>query len=108
MNDLSQKINQVLSDPEQMSKIMEMAKQFGGSEQSESQPQPAPQPLPIAPEQLQKIISLMNHSGGKEESLLKALEPFLSADKAHKMAKAVQAAKMSKIISQAFKQQHAD
>lgn len=106
MDDFSEKINQVLSDPEQMSKIMEMAKQLGGNTPQEV-PQ-MPQELPVAPEQLQRILSLINTSGGKEESLLSALNPFLSPEKSRKMAKAVRAAKMSKIISQALNRTHSE
>lgn len=107
MDDFSEKINQVLSDPEQMARIMELAKQFGGAEQHSAPPtQQAPPSIPIAPEQIQRILSLLNTAGGKEESLLRALGPFLSAEKSQKMSKAVQAARMSKIISQVLKERN--
>lgn len=104
MDDFSEKINQVLSDPGQMAKIMELAKQF--SADTASDVPPMPQDFAVAPEQLQRILSLLNTSGGKEECLLNALDPFLSPEKSRKMAKAVRAARMSKIISQALHDQH--
>lgn len=104
MEDLSEKLNQVMNDPEQMSRIMELAKQLGGSMPSSEAP---PASLPVAPEQIQRILSLVNCAGGKEEALLRALGPFLSPEKAQKLFKAVQAARMSKIITQVLHEQRA-
>lgn len=100
MDDLSEKLNQVLSDPVQMSKIMEMAAQLGGTA-----PEAPKEQFSVAPEQLQRMISLLGSSGGKEECLLKALTPFLTPEKAQKMARAVHAAKLSKIITRVLQEQ---
>ena len=104
MEDLTEKLNQVLNDPAQMSQIFELAKQLGGSVPQTQEP---PTSLPVAPEQLQRILSMIGSAGGKEEALLRALGPFLSPKKAQKLSKAVQAARMSKIITQVLHEQRA-
>lgn len=103
MEDISEKLNQILSDPEQMSQIAALAQNLGSSP-----PQAEGNTLPfhIPPEQLQRVFSLLNKADGKEESLLKALRPFLSGEKAQKMSRAVQAARLSRIISQVLNEQH--
>lgn len=104
MEDLTEKLNQVLNDPAQMSQIFELAKQLGGTA---PQPEEPSATLPVAPEQLQRILSMLNCAGGKEEELLRALGPFLSPEKAQKLSKAVQAARMSKIITRVLHEQRA-
>ena len=100
MDDLSENLNQILSDPVQMSKIMELASQLGGTAQEGPKER-----FSVAPEQLQRIISLLGRGDGKEECLLKALTPFLTPEKAQKMARAVKAAKLSKIITGVLQEQ---
>lgn len=103
MEDISEKLNQILSDPQQMSQIMELAQQLGGTVQPSTPSAPAA--LPVNPEQLQKILSMLNSAGNKEDALLCALQPYLSPEKADKLRRAVTAAKLSKIITLALQEQ---
>lgn len=103
MDDLSEKLNQVLSDPEQMAKIMELAGKLGASPPSDN-PSSSDIPFSAAPEQIGRIMSMLG-SSGKEEGLLRALRPYLPPEKADKMARAVRYAKLSKIISKVLQEQ---
>lgn len=100
MDDFSEKVNQILSDPAQMAKVMEMAAKLGGTQEAPKET------FSVAPEQLQRMISLLGSSDGKEECLLRALMPFLTPEKAQKMTRAVHAAKLSKIITRVLQEQH--
>lgn len=101
MDDLSEKLNQVLNDPDQMAKIMELAGKLGGT--------PSPDAPPLSetmfePEQISKVLSMMNHCSN-EEGLLKALRPYLPPEKAEKMSRAIRYAKLSKIVSRVLQEQ---
>lgn len=101
MDEFSEKINQVLSDPEQMAKIMELAGKLGGDVPKEKPPAPE---MPFQEEQIGRIMTMLSHCGS-EDGLLKALRPYLPPEKAEKMSRAVRYAKLSKIISQVLQEQ---
>lgn len=102
MDDLSEKLNQVLNDPAQMAKIMELAGKLGVQSPLEASPPDAP--FPAAPEQIGKIMSMLSCTGN-EEGLLRALRPYLPPEKAEKMSRAIRYARLSKIISQVLQEQ---
>ncbi len=101
MDDLTDKLNQVLADPEQMARIMEMAKKLGCSEQ---QCEAADLPFSFPSEQLGKIMSMFG-SSGNEDGLINALRPYLPPEKAKKMSRAFRYAKLSKIIANVLQEQ---
>ena len=87
MDDLEQKIGEVLGDPEQMQKIMQMAKSLGlgGLESPEAIRPPA-------------------KSGGREAALMEALKPFLSPRHRQKLERAMQISRLSRLAKLAMEQ----
>lgn len=105
MDDLEQKLNSVLNNPQLMQQIMSMAQSMGGAPPAPSEPQvPASvqNPLPsFDPKMLQAISGFAQQSGidQNQKSLLNALHPYLSRDRISRLEKAMQAAKMARLAS---------
>lgn len=95
MDDMEQKLNAVLNDPEMMGKIMAMAQSLGGGES-----QTPPDSLPD-PGMLKQLAGFARQSGAdpRQQNLLKALEPYLSQAKLRKLERAMRAAKMARMAS---------
>lgn len=97
MDDMEQKINSLLSDPQTMQKIMSMAQAIGGQQDS-----PKTEGMPdIDIGTIQKISGLARQSGidKDQQNLLRALGPYLSRERIGKLEKAMRAAKMAKIAT---------
>lgn len=105
MDDLEQKLNSVLSNPQLMQQIMSMAQSMGATPSApveQSIPSPAQNPLPsIDPKMLQALSGFAQQSGidKNQQSLLNALHPYLSSDRISRLEKAMQAAKMARLAS---------
>lgn len=106
MSELEDRINSVLSDPEQMDKITKLAKSFmGGGPAAGAQEmnQPAEDPLGglgIDAAMLQKISRIVGQGGGekpRERALLEAMKPYLSEKRRGKMDRAMKLAKLARI-----------
>lgn len=108
MEGLEEKLNAVLSNPQLMQSIMQMAQGMG------SQAQPAEEPKPSAPSgiggldpaALQAISRLAGQGGidKEQQALLGALRPYLSHQRLGKLEKAMRAAKMARFASTALSQ----
>jgi hypothetical protein len=113
MDGIEEKLGSILSNPDMMNTIMNMAKALG-----QSQPEPAPQqpspakqpplqqkaPPPIGKNELEMIsrISSLSQQTGldrQEQALLRALNPYLTRDRLSKLEKAMHAAKMAKFAT---------
>ena len=113
MEGIEEKLGSILSNPDMMNTIMNMAKALG-----QSQPEPAPQqpspakqpplqqkaPPPIGKNELEMIsrISSLSQQTGldrQEQALLRALNPYLTRDRLNKLEKAMHAAKMAKFAT---------
>ena len=104
MENLEEKLNSVLSNPEMMQQIMTMAQSFGQSQQSSQEENSIPNNSTtpgIDISTLQKISGFLQNSGvdGNQEALLSALAPYLSREKVSRLERAMRAAKMAKHIS---------
>lgn len=120
MSEFDDKLNSILSNPAMMQQIMSLAQALNQSEaqqpqqtqQTYQQPPPPPpvqqqSPAPsgdrgINPNLLSKVASLMQRGSidKNQESLLKALRPYLSKQKLEKLERAMHAAKMAGIASE--------
>ena len=113
MEGIEEKLGSILSNPDMMNTIMNMAKALG-----QSQPEPAPQqpspakqpplqqkaPPPIGKNELEMIsrISSLSQQTGldrQEQALLRALNPYLTRVRLSKLEKAMHAAKMAKFAT---------
>lgn len=120
MSEMEEKLGAILSNPQMMQQIMSLAQALNQSEaqqpqqtqQTYQQPPPPPpvqqqSPAPsgdrgINPNLLSKVASLMQRGSidKNQESLLKALRPYLSKQKLEKLERAMHAAKMAGIASE--------
>ena len=98
MSDLEEQLNSILGDPEQMSRIADLAKSLMGGEDGDAQALPAGVPGGLA--------SLMQSvaGGGKDDAqaLLEAMKPWLSEKRRHKVDRAVKIARMAKLAEMAM------
>lgn len=110
MNELESKINNILENPEAMKKIMSLAQSLNlkteeqpKSQQHENKAKGSnTNTFPeIDLSMLQKLSGLAKQTGidKNEQTLLKALAPYLSRERIYKLEKAMRAAKMAKIAS---------
>ena len=110
MDNLEDKLNSVLSNPQMMSQIMAMAQSLGqANPSSESSQQQEPSssekaiPQPTAPsfnldgDLLQKVFSATQQTNidKNQQGLLRALSPFLCQSRISKLEKAMRAAKIA-------------
>lgn len=113
MDDMEAKMGAILSNPEMMQKIMAMAQtlnQSGPPPRQEDPPAHKEEPsqpvsdfsLPnIDLSMLQKLSGLTKQSGidKNQQSLLRALSPYLSRERIGKLEKAMRAARMANMAS---------
>ena len=105
MNEMEDKLNAVLGNPEMMAQIMAMAQQLGGGAQP-----PPPKSEPEAPQMpdgldmgmLMKIAGMANSANidTNQRTLLHALQPYLVCDRITRLEKAMRAAKLAGIATQ--------
>ncbi len=111
MDEMEDKLNSILSNPEMMSQIMSMAQSIGKSNQSS--PSPAPPHGPetqkastpsFDPKLVQRIYGIASQSGidKNQQALLKALGPYLTSQRLNKLEKAMRAAKIAGLATTAL------
>jgi len=108
MDNLEEKMNAILNDPTMMQKIMSLAQSMGQSAASAPEKDtPPPQQQETAPfpdidiSMLRKLSGLARQSGidKNQQSLLRALGPYLSRERISKLERAMRAAKMAAMAS---------
>ena len=104
MSELEEKLGTILKDPNMMEQIMGMAKALSGNQEKkeEAEPPSADHASPqFDPRILQALsgISTQGSIDSNQDSLLKALHPYLSQGRIRKLERAMQAAKMANAAS---------
>lgn len=104
MEDMNEKLNAILSNPQMMQQIMKLAQAMNTSSEEQAaspQNQQANQPPAINGNMLDRLASLAQSSSidREQQSLLKALNPYLSHEKLRKLERAMQAARMAGVAS---------
>lgn len=113
MADFDETLNRLLSNPDAMSQIMQLAQSLGGGESAPPSPQPAAAPPPqtpsggdllssltggVDPSLLLKLMPLIQELGGQQDSnarqLLYALRPYLKEERRGKIERALQLARL--------------
>ena len=117
MDNLEEKLNSVLANPQMMSQIMAMAQSLGQSNHSDEPPQkqePAftektaqatgVPPLNLDSDMLQKVFAATQQTGidKNQQGLLRALSPFLCQSRITKLEKAMRAAKIASFAAAAL------
>ena len=104
MDNVEQQLGAVLGNPEMMEKIMSMAQALGTSNPV-PEPQDTPPPPPPMPDidigLLKKISGLAGQSAidKDQQALLRALGPYLTSRRIHKLENAMRAAKMARLAA---------
>ena len=110
MDEMEEKLGAILGNPQMMQQIMSMAQALGQNTPQNQPPQPPAEPprqtiAPLGgnmdPAMIQRIAGLVRQSGidKNQQSLLKALGPYLSRDRIVKLEKAMRAAKIAAMAS---------
>lgn len=114
MSELDEKLNALLSDPNSMAQVMQLAQQLSGTFGSASQPASASPPPPPPPQPSQPsfdasflggldpkligrflpLIQEYTQSNSNTTQLLYALRPFLKAEKQDKIERAAKLARL--------------
>ena len=103
------KLNQILSDPDSMAKIMNLAQSLGGPAAAPNgPPDPPPKPPPPPPDDafVKGILRLMQQAqltDKRQEALLCALKPYLAPERQAKIDEALRIAKLSQLAGFALK-----
>lgn len=101
MDDLTEKLNRLLSDPEGLAKIQAAMTALGAGGDSAPEP-PAPQPLPAMPDLagLSRLMPLLSGAGQDTEDtrLLHALRPYLHGQRAQRLDEAVRLLKLAHLL----------
>ena len=102
MDNLEQQLGAVLGNPEMMEKIMAMAQALGTSSPEPQEASPPPPPIPDIDIGLLKKLSGLAGQGSidqDQQALLKALGPYLTSRRIHKLENAMRAAKMARLAA---------
>lgn len=97
MDGMEEKLGQILNNPQLMQQIMSMAQSMNQNQnQPPSPPQESASNLPDM-SALSRISDLMSRANidQEQQGLLKALGPYLSREKLHKLERAMHAAKLA-------------
>lgn len=105
MSEFDEKLNTLLSNPESMAQIMQLAKSLSGQEQGDSPPQPEATPPPkeagappLDPQLIARFMPLFQELNGQQNSqarqLLYALSPYLRTERQEKVERALQLARL--------------
>ena len=102
MDDLEGQIREVLGDPAQMAQIMSLAQSLMGSGGEGKQPETPPEKTESG--LLGKIGDLMKQQGGQndQQALLRALRPYLSEKRQHKVDRALQITRLAHLAKLAL------
>ena len=102
MDDLSEKLSSILSDPQAMKEVAALASQLGIDPPGVHREQPAPV-QPAQPEEAAMLSGLLPMLGALKQDddtvrLLEAMRPFLSEERQKKLDKAKRLIKVLKLM----------
>ena len=102
MSEFEDKLNHILSDPQEMEKISRLAAQLMG-DSTNGQGDTPPSPGGGLPD-LSGILGKLGNTGGKSDkaALLSALSPYLRPDRRQKLQKALRLAQAARIAGVAL------
>lgn len=103
MSELEEKLGGILSNPDMMQQIMNMARTLGNAQEQKKteepkKSEPKQEPVPnLDMGMIRKLAGIMEQSGvdRNQLGLLKALEPYLSRDRITRLERAMHAARMA-------------
>lgn len=102
MDGMEEKLNSILGNPELMAQISSMAQSLGKQSDTSTKEPAVNQPiLDLDPAMLRNIGAILQGSGidSNQQALLRALKPYLTAERIIKLEKAMRAAKLAGIAT---------
>lgn len=105
MDDLSEKITQILNDPGSLQQIMEFANALGGQQTSTDASESGHDP-PAPQEMLSDLTQMLRQAektDKKQEALCQALRPFLKPNRQERLERAMQIAHLSHLAGIALR-----
>ena len=112
MSELEDRLNGLLSDPEQMGRLAQIAKSImGGGGTDDPPPTQENSGLDFDPGMLSRIGGMLNGMNGEKDdkkALLEAMKPYLAEKRRQKMDRALKIAKMAKLANLALKEYGGD
>ena len=103
MDDMEQKLQSILGNPEMMSQLMNMAQSLGSNQESEKSraSPPSSDNAGIDIGMLQKLAGFAGKTGidQNQRALLKALQPYLNGNRVEKLEKAMRASKIAALAT---------
>lgn len=103
MSEMEEKLGAILSNPQMMQQIMSLAQAMNSSQNQSPDPPKPPEPqVPnLDPNLLRSLTGMARQNGvdQNQQALLKALSPYLSQARVHKLERAMRAAKMATFAS---------
>ena len=110
MSEMEEKLGAILNDPNMMQQIMSLAQSMGQNQPGpefpqKQEPSPTSGGLNFDPAMIQKLTSLAGKANidKNQQSLLRALRPYLSSGRISKLEKAMRAAKMAQMAGLAIR-----
>ena len=98
MDDLENKLGQILSNPQMMQQIMGLAQSLGQASGNTGANDPPSVPDLSAMQAISGVLSQSNVDA-QQQNLLRALTPYLTQERIQKLEKAMRAAKLAKMAS---------
>jgi len=114
MDEMQNKLNAILGNPQMMQQIMSMAQAMDQEQPESPAPPVTPPPPPESPAvpafslpdaaTIQRIAGLAGQTGidKNQQALLKALRPYLSRERVNKLERAMRAAKIAGVAASAL------
>lgn len=105
MDDLSEKITQILNDPGSLQQIVEIANALG-AQQTSMENDESGHSLPASQEMLTDITQMLRQAektDKKQEALFQALRPYLKPNRQERLERAMQIAHLSHLAGIAFR-----
>lgn len=101
MSSLEETLSQVMANPQMMQQILSLAQSLGQQEPPQEPPPSQPPPPMPDPAMLQGLAGLAGAGSvdKEQQALLRALGPYISAERRGKLERAMRAAKMAAVAS---------
>ncbi len=101
MDDLGEKLTQILQDPARIQQIMEVASSMGLSMPAEGTEIPdLPDPATLA--QVSQMLNQAEAKDKRQETLVRALLPYLKPNRKARLERAMQLSHLSRLAGAAF------
>lgn len=99
MNEMEQQLSAILSNPEMMAKVQQLAASMQSPAPPAQEASPPQSAMQIPPEMLHMAMEMMGSSrmDKRQQTLLSAMKPYMSQEKASRLQSAMEAAHLAQL-----------